>query len=342
MLGARRMLVTLLIGLVACSRGGAEQPVVRDGVRSIYEMDLDALPANGRAAGLEQAVRVTRKRLASAHVVARVAVEGERLVVDIASTDRDTLERAQALISRTGKLEIHAVDAAAEYTRQIAEAARTQAPAGITSEQETWHTDSRTTTATYLRAADTEETVDATEAQRMGCFRGPVVESQVRCDVSGRRVIERYLASLAVKPPDDRRVAYERIASDDGRPAWRTYLIDRRVAVSGTSIQHASAAASGESVTVELDRAGSEALAALTGAHVGDKLAYLLDDRVVMAPIIASAIPGGKLTLRLGGQDPARRKTEAEELAIVLDAGALPAPLILAERANLVGGVVKH
>ncbi|OGQ33839.1 MAG: protein-export membrane protein SecD [Deltaproteobacteria bacterium RIFCSPHIGHO2_12_FULL_43_9] len=56
------------------------------------------------------------------------------------------------------------------------------------------------------------------------------------------------------------------------------------------------------------------------------QLAVILDEKVYSAPVIQSAIPGGRGVITLGGisQDP---KKESTDLAIVLRAGALPAPM---------------
>ncbi|HLB59785.1 MAG TPA: protein translocase subunit SecD [Bdellovibrionota bacterium] len=55
------------------------------------------------------------------------------------------------------------------------------------------------------------------------------------------------------------------------------------------------------------------------------RIAVVLDDKVFSAPAIQSEIPGGKGRITLGiAQDP---KAEATDLAIVLRAGALPAPM---------------
>ncbi len=73
---------------------------------------------------------------------------------------------------------------------------------------------------------------------------------------------------------------------------------------------------------------GARAFSRVTGANIGKRLAIVLDGRVHSAPTIQVKIRDGRA--RITGLDSHQ---EAQDLAIVLKAGALPAPLhILEER----------
>ena len=81
-------------------------------------------------------------------------------------------------------------------------------------------------------------------------------------------------------------------------------------------------------VSVEFNAAGARAFADLTEANVGKRLAIVLDGNVHSAPVIREKIPSGRAQIT-GGFTTA----EATDLAIVLRAGALPAPVkVLEER----------
>jgi preprotein translocase subunit SecD len=68
-----------------------------------------------------------------------------------------------------------------------------------------------------------------------------------------------------------------------------------------------------------------------TGKHVGDYMAIVLDQRVMgRPPVIQSAI-GTRGQITMGGKD----LQAAQDLALVLRAGALPVPLKLAEVRNI-------
>lgn len=59
----------------------------------------------------------------------------------------------------------------------------------------------------------------------------------------------------------------------------------------------------------------------ITGEHIHKRMAIVLDGKVHSAPTIQSRIGGGKASIT-GSFTP----TEAQDLAIVLRAGSLPAP----------------
>ena len=81
-------------------------------------------------------------------------------------------------------------------------------------------------------------------------------------------------------------------------------------------------------VSVEFNAAGAKAFGDLTDANVGRRLAIVLDGNVHSAPQIRERIPSGRAR-----SPAASRLEEATDLAIVLRAGALPAPVqILEER----------
>ncbi len=79
-------------------------------------------------------------------------------------------------------------------------------------------------------------------------------------------------------------------------------------------------------VHLEFNAEGAAKFAQLTGAHVGDQLAIVLDNKVHSAPVIQTRITGGMATIT--GKFSLE---EAQNLAIVLRAGALPASLIALE-----------
>jgi protein-export membrane protein SecD len=79
-------------------------------------------------------------------------------------------------------------------------------------------------------------------------------------------------------------------------------------------------------VNFELTRDGGRMFGRLTGANIGKPLAIVLDGRVESAPEIQSRIRDrGQITLGGGTYD------DANDLAIVLRAGALPAPVSIVE-----------
>jgi len=79
-------------------------------------------------------------------------------------------------------------------------------------------------------------------------------------------------------------------------------------------------------VQMEMNSAGSREWARITGANIKKRIAIVLDKKVHMAPVINSQIFGGGTVIE--GLDSVE---EAEDIAIVLRAGALPVPVTIIE-----------
>ncbi|MEJ5359148.1 MAG: protein translocase subunit SecD [Desulfobacterales bacterium] len=79
-------------------------------------------------------------------------------------------------------------------------------------------------------------------------------------------------------------------------------------------------------VAIEFDRKGARIFERITGENTGKRLAIVLDNKVYSAPVIQEKISGGKA--RITGRFTL---DEARDLAIVLRAGALPAPVAVLE-----------
>jgi preprotein translocase subunit SecD len=79
-------------------------------------------------------------------------------------------------------------------------------------------------------------------------------------------------------------------------------------------------------IAMDFNRRGAVLFERITGEHVGEQLAIILDDRVYSAPVIKDRIPGGSAVIE-GMFTP----EEAHELALVLRSGSLPAPVKILE-----------
>lgn len=79
-------------------------------------------------------------------------------------------------------------------------------------------------------------------------------------------------------------------------------------------------------VQMEMSSAGAREWARITGANIKKRIAIVLDKKVHMAPVINSQIFGGSTVIE--GLDSVE---EAEDIAIVLRAGALPVPVTIIE-----------
>ena len=83
-------------------------------------------------------------------------------------------------------------------------------------------------------------------------------------------------------------------------------------------------------VELTLKGRGPKEFARITGANIGKQMAIVLDGAVFSAPVIQGRIAGGRASITgLAGIE------EARQLAIVLRAGALPAPMHIAEERSV-------
>ena len=108
------------------------------------------------------------------------------------------------------------------------------------------------------------------------------------------------------------------------------YQLEECVALEGKHISDARLAFNQDTgepvVNFKLDNEGARRFGDMTKHNIGRALAIVLDDRVVTAPVIRSAIPGGS-----GEISGSFTSSSANDLALLLRAGALPAPLKVIE-----------
>jgi len=104
----------------------------------------------------------------------------------------------------------------------------------------------------------------------------------------------------------------------------RPIIVLRRPIVTGASLTDARVQPDeqgGWAVGFSLDRQGARAFGEFTGANIGRQLAIVLDDTVYSAPVVRSRIEDR------GQIEGSFSADSARDLAIVLRAGALPAPV---------------
>jgi len=115
-----------------------------------------------------------------------------------------------------------------------------------------------------------------------------------------------------------------------GMTEGEVYTLEERVALEGQHIKDANLVFSQENgqpvVSFELDKEGARLFGEMTKNNIGRSLAIVLDDKVITAPLIRSVIAGGR-----GEISGSFTVAEANELALLLRAGALPAPLNVIE-----------
>lgn len=85
-------------------------------------------------------------------------------------------------------------------------------------------------------------------------------------------------------------------------------------------------------VSIALNPGGAEIFKQITTDHQNERLAIVLDDKVNSAPNIKEPIANGRAQIEFGGMmDRESTLREAKDLAVVLRAGSLPAPVEVLE-----------
>lgn len=231
------------------------------------------------------------------------------IIVELPGASEEDFERMREIIARTARLEFKVVDDMGDFVEGL-----TDLPEGV----------ERST-----------EVVSAGEEH-------PQVVSHflVATGEGSRERLQAYIRGLesAGRIPDDHQLAIgqaDRGDLDEGETpeeSWRTYWLYRRAELTGDAIDDASVAVDQQDnqpyVSIVFNGAGARAFERLTGANVRRRMAIVLDDRVASAPVIQQRIGGGRAQITLGGfRDYNSILNEANQLVIVLRAGALPAPI---------------
>ena len=141
--------------------------------------------------------------------------------------------------------------------------------------------------------------------------------------------------SMTVEQAQDAHPSDSEILDDE---AGQRFLIEKRVLVSGADLTDAQPGFDQRSnepiVSFRFNSSGARKFAEATQANVGKPFAIILDNKVISAPVIREPILGGS------GQISGNFTVQsANDLAILLRAGALPAPLTIIEERTVGPGL---
>ena len=126
----------------------------------------------------------------------------------------------------------------------------------------------------------------------------------------------------------------ETASTNEAVKFYRLYYLEKRPELTGGIVEEAQAdlgslgggSAGQPVVSLSMNSEGSRTWSRVTGANVGERIAIVLDQKVHMAPSIREKIPGGRTQI-----EGFANINEAKDLAIILRAGALPAPVNIIE-----------
>ncbi len=277
-------------------------------------------------------------------LVGRTALLKFQILVD-ADRARDILTRLDAAVAaiQRGETPADTTLAKQDSTRRDSLAARLDTAAAKLDTAKLASDTAKKNTAESAESLFTEQAADTSDTTGkahplLSLFVGGT--SDILVPMENRGKVMRILSSRDFQKyvPADVQFLWSNKAKPmgtDQKEFWTLYLVKKSVELTGNLLADARASigsgydpeqAGRPVVNIEFDREGARIFARVTGANVGKRLAIVLDDKVYMAPNIRDKISGGNAVIT--GLDD---MPEAQDIALVLRAGALPAPVHVVE-----------
>jgi preprotein translocase subunit SecD len=312
---------------------------LQGGIHLALEVDESHGQVQDRAGAIDRALTVIRTRVDEFGVAEPLIqrIGSDRIVVELAGIDDPA--RAKQIVQRSAFLEFRIVDMDQRFLDALPAIDRAlvragvQAPAGAqpapSAVQQLLGADSTAQDSTVADTTDLEGPGPLSAALFNGSIPGEFLvpeESFVRVD----SIIRLEAAERAI--PRGLELAWGMEPVSQGARSYRPlYAVEDRPIITGEVLSDARATIDqvtrSSIVLFELNRAGGRVFRRETARHVDDYMAIMLDGRVNrQPPVIRSQIyRRGQIEL---GASPL---SEAQDLALLLRAGALPAPIVIVE-----------
>ncbi len=316
---------------------------LQGGIHLVMEVDDKAIGDADIKDVMSRAETIIRNRIDKFGVAEPIIqIEGDdRIVVQLAGLSDES--RAKRLVGQTALLEFRLVREGDEFRNLLAkidENLKGEVTA-LTSDEDIAELEQQLGEL----AAETD-TTGLREAVEADLRSGGGVSSLVRFIPYG--IHEDAIVRIADKPAVEeifQRAREENLIPNDVEILWgrdiekskegdfqRVYLVDVEAPLTGKYIESANvnwrlqnASPGAPGVSLEFNRLGRSLFSRVTGQNVDHRLGIVLDGTVHSAPNITERIMGSAAIT--GGFSP----EEATDLKIVLEAGALPAPLEVVE-----------
>ena len=327
---------------------------LQGGMHLTLEVDESKQAVANKSEALDRALKVVRQRIDEFGVSEPVVQKAgnERIIVELPGID--DAERAQDVVQKSAFLEFQITDKTQAFEKvmprfdEIAKNAGlstaseakasgdTTKKVGVTSLLTQKSDSSKDSTGKMVATTGADSATTTPAAVVGGLFSTNVQPGQIPGQYivpeASYAAIERALtlpAILGAMPPGKvMRWGVDSLVSGTQR-FFALYVLDSRPIITGevlTDARPSTDPVEGNVVQFTLNNEGARRFKVETGKHVKDNMAIVLDQRVVTAPVLNSAIGrNGQITLG-GGTLQA-----AQDLALVLRAGALPVPLKVAE-----------
>lgn len=318
---------------------------LQGGMHITLEIDESKGVIQNPAEALDRAVKVVRTRIDEFGVAEPIVqkVGDDRIEVELPGIDDPA--RAQAVVQKNAFLQFQITDKSQALEKVAGRLDNIVRAQGITVGAATADTGRAAATKSLFASGDSAAASDSASSDSASSDTavvapgaGPFSTKIQPGQFPGQYVIaeedyplfDRALNNPAVQaalPPGK----VVRWGLDSVGVGFRTlYVLEAREILTGESLTDARPvqdAMEGTVVSFQLNAEGGRRFRSETQRHIGDYMAVVLDERVMTAPIIQGAIGSrGQITLGRG-----RDITEAQDLALILRAGALPVPLKVAD-----------
>ncbi|PIP14223.1 MAG: protein translocase subunit SecD, partial [bacterium (Candidatus Stahlbacteria) CG23_combo_of_CG06-09_8_20_14_all_34_7] len=137
--------------------------------------------------------------------------------------------------------------------------------------------------------------------------------------------------------PADYIIMWGREKEREGTTNTILYLVEKNPVLKGDAILEAipgigtSDNPYGVKVQLTMNKTAKNKWASITGSNIGRRIAFSLDSIIVSAPVVRERIPSGNTEISMGNGTI----NDAKDLAIILKAGALPAPVRIVEERSV-------
>lgn len=352
------ILLMLLVSIVYLVRNGITLGLdLQGGMHLVLEVDdpEGTMAPEARADAIDRAERILRTRIDEFGVEEpNIQKAGaDRLIVELPGIGPDDESRAKDIIQQSAFLEFKLVLPVTELESQLARIDRQivsvlgadsiRALGGATEDTNSEvedllfggldAPDSAQADSTGVDGEDVEEDQSVNLRPLTGLLAGGDFEGVYLVATEDVETAMLYLAMPEVQRSLPRNVSLhweEDPIALTQRTFRRLYVTTEDTFVTGEMLEDATAQrdpqGSQAQVNFEFNRAGGRRFSRFTEQNIGNLIAIVLDGEIVSAPVVRARI-GASGVIEMGNADMA----EAADLALVLRAGALPAPLAIME-----------
>ena len=290
---------------------------LQGGIHLVLEVKTEGMEQQEAQDAVAQAQEVIRNRVDQFGVAEpTIQRQGDnRIIIELPGVQ--DVQRAKDLVGQTALLEFQLLEPSEDRTRLIQRIDQVLAPEEEEEEEEDLLLSSTPESAplsSMLNLAGEDLTVSGRDLQRVkNLLNTPEAQELIPADVE---------FIFSSKP-----------AGAEGNEFYFLYLVGKKPEMTGHMIQDAFVSIGqvveymGQPiVNFSTTDEGVRLFSRITGSHIGERMAIVLDESVYSAPVIQSKISEGRGIITGSGT-----QEEAKDLAIVLRAGALPAEVEIIE-----------